>query len=329
MSKAKFHFLPSSVLWLLENMSGLSRTEMPGAMPKAVEGEAVSALRTELVALPVHTASEMADPTPAIILQMCKTIITIADSIAALPEDTSTKLIEASAHPSKFSLLKKFYEDKLHVPLLETKGFAKKAIKFLTAIHDEVNRPSTGKHDRTQFEITADATVEKESKLQKGKDALKDSTQGKGGKGGKGGKAKKPRAPAPPPTSTVFTGNGSGVTGLSTQDILKVIAMSASAPAPAPAAAASSGSSATVVPPPVDIAMVLALVQQQQLQLTQLQHDKESKKRARNKAASGNTAPSQRARKEGSSLNDQSYAASRSDDDEGSDSDDSGSGDSP
>ena len=37
---------------------------------------------------------------------------------------------------------------------------------ILVTIHDEVNRPSTGPDDRTQFEINGDANKAKETKLQ-------------------------------------------------------------------------------------------------------------------------------------------------------------------
>jgi len=117
---SKFHWSIQSLLWLAGQLAGMKRTEMPAAMPKALEGDAVSRLRDLYMEAPVFKAQDMLDPTPEILLSMCKTLITLADKQAGLPPDSSDQVIANTLHPSAFGgILKKFYEGKGKVLLPE------------------------------------------------------------------------------------------------------------------------------------------------------------------------------------------------------------------
>lgn len=237
----KFHWTIQGAIWLAAQLAGMKRTEMPGVMPKALEGDAVSRLRDLYMEAPAFKAQEMLDPTPEILLSMCKALIALADKQAGLPPDSSDQVIANTLHPSALGILKKFFEGKGKVLLPEAKPdkFALVLSKLLIAIHDEVNRPSAGTHDRTQFELNADDTQAKLDKEQKGKDALKDKEQKGNGKSkvkGKGkGKAKTPRPPAPEPASIALnSSSSSGPALFSLDNIMKLLAPSAAAPAIAP-----------------------------------------------------------------------------------------------
>ena len=200
----KFHYDTKLLKLQAEAMSGELRSQMVGVMPEKEQAEAIAVLRTLIISSPLFTATNMKEPTSAIILAMAKKIITVADSVAAAPESASQKTLRSLAHPSKFGVMQKCYETpKSKIPLAEAspENFADPMLHFLVTIHDEVNRPSTGPADRTQFEINADANKAKETKLKKGTDGLAPSSSSSKGKGQKK-KRKVFRAPAPVPEST-------------------------------------------------------------------------------------------------------------------------------
>jgi hypothetical protein len=104
---SKFHWTPRGVLWLAGQLSGSKRTEMPGVMPKAREGDALNNLRDLYIEFPAFQGLDILNPTTEIILAMCKTLVSVADKLAALPADSSDKTIAATCHPSNFNLLKR------------------------------------------------------------------------------------------------------------------------------------------------------------------------------------------------------------------------------
>ena len=309
----KFHFDLDTTTWLAEQLAGLLRTEIPGVMPKAIQSDAVAGLIALLIETPSFTASGMKPPTPAIVVEMCIKLVTVADQVAAMPEGAKQSALNLVVHPANgLGLLKKYCQGKEGSPLAGVPPFLKNMIKLLPKIHDEVNRPSTGKTDRTQFEITADDNAAKESKLAKGKAALDDKEnkgKGKGTGAGKGkdkGKAKGKKAarpPAPAPSALAFA---SPTSAINFQSVLTAISAGSGN------AGAGTGT--------VSAEALMQLVQQQQA-IAALQQEKESRKRKRAKDNTSTTAPSQRIRGEGESLNDKSLAASRSGSESDSDSD--------
>lgn len=230
----KFHYDTNLLKLQAEAMSGELRSQMVGVMPEKEQAEAIAVLRTLTISSPLFTATNMKEPTSAIILAMAKKIITVADSVAAAPESASQKTLRSLAHPSKFGVMQKCYEtSKSKIPLAEAspENFADPMLHLLVTIHDEVNRPSTGPADRTQFEINADANKAKETKLKKGTDALALSNSSSSKTKGKG-KEKKPkqrRAPAPVPpsigtNSSVGAGSFGGNSQFNVNTILALLA---------------------------------------------------------------------------------------------------------
>ena len=104
----KFHYDTYLTLLQAEAMSGEKRSQMVGAMPEKEQAEAVDRLRTLIITSPRFTMLDIKEPTSAIITAMAKTIITVADNFAGVPESAGIKTLRALVHPAKFAFLISF-----------------------------------------------------------------------------------------------------------------------------------------------------------------------------------------------------------------------------
>jgi len=91
----KFHYDTYLTLLQAEAMSGEKRSQMVGAMPEKEQAEAVDRLRTLIITSPRFTMLDIKEPTSAIITAMAKTIITVADNFAGVPESAGIKTLRA------------------------------------------------------------------------------------------------------------------------------------------------------------------------------------------------------------------------------------------